>query len=101
MAIFYQVAITFFALAQRLFRQLALGDVFNSALVIEQLTARVAHCAHVIRHPDFGSVFPITLKLKTLHAVVLVQQPLEFVSPRRLDVPLFADIGAAGNQFRR
>ena len=82
--------------SQCLLCPLALGDVFNSALVIEKLTARVPHGPHVIRHPDFGAVFSIGLKLKTPHGVVLVQQPLKFDATLRMNI-----VSAAGSVSTR
>ena len=99
-SVFKEISQIHFAAPQRFFHVLALGNVFSCALVIEKLAARVPHGPHVIRHPDFGSVFSIGLKLKTPDRVVLVQQPLELDATLRVNVISAVDITGANQLFR-
>ena len=61
------------------------GDVFNRSLIVQRLTVRARYGMGVLGDPDATAVAAVNFGLEIIDPVVLPNQRLEFVTPRRIE----------------
>src|SRR5260370_25772382 len=90
-----------FAGALYLVHQFALGDVFDCPLVVLGRSGCIPDGTGVFANPNFASILAIDLVLKQLHEPLRLDQAVELIAARRIDIDDLADVTHAGDEFLR
>ena len=90
-----------FARALYLVHELVLGDIFDSAFVIDDHAVCVSNGASILAEPNFGAVFAINFILEKFDETLFFNQPLELGTTGRIDIDRLSDVGDASHELYR